>query len=536
MQKLIRTTLFAAILLAFGASMASAQTYEIEADSMDLAPSNDTTNVQCLTQLQSGTFVFFNSNAEGIYTWDGSSLGEHRSAQDLNNDVPDESNNFDSCDGAVAEAGFVYFILRSSATNDNYVYRTEAADPSNNSFVQFNGANGLATDGSTVYIAAYQFFGAPEDGIWEVGADLSGSPSELAANADLSIDVIDLTDDGILYGFSNSFGGGNFESNIFSIDVTASSPSFSVFTDPYGSGTPFNDTGDQIEDLEVIDFDGTEYIVVYNQSFDGPNGEEWGTIKTSDQSTTLLFTQGDLASGLSVPGYTGGGTEPMVVTSSGDVFAASRFRTSSGQVESTDYIAKVSDAPPLPVEMAGFDAVQNGSSVELRWQTASETNNAGFRVQQATESGWTTLGFVESKAAGGTTTEAQSYRYTVKQELAPGTHRFRLKQEDLDGSTSLSDVVKLDVSMDEALSLSAPAPNPAHGQTTLSFGVKQSSETTIGLYNVLGQQVKTLYRGTPQPDQLTKVDFDVSTLPSGMYFVRMQADGQTQTQRLTVVQ
>ena len=195
----------------------------------------------------------------------------------------------------------------------------------------------------------------------------------------------------------------------------------------------------------------------------------------------------------------------------------------------------VNDAPPLPVEMAGFDAVQNGNSVELTWQTASETNNAGFSVQHETESGWQSLGFVESKASGGTTTEAMSYRYTVQEDLDPGTHRFRLQQKDLDGSTSLSDVVTVDLGMDEAVTLRGPAPNPATGTATLEFGVKEATEVTVSVYNVLGQRVKTLYQGTPSAEQLRDVRVDASTLSSGVYFVRLRADGQTQTERLTVV-
>lgn len=189
----------------------------------------------------------------------------------------------------------------------------------------------------------------------------------------------------------------------------------------------------------------------------------------------------------------------------------------------------------LPVEMAGFDAVQNGKSVELTWQTASETNNAGFTVQHETESGWQSLGFIESKASGGTTTESTSYRYTVEENLDPGTHRFRLQQKDLDGSTSLSEVATVDVGMNEAIRLSAPAPNPTRGSATLEFGVKEATEVTVSVYNVLGQRVETLYQGTPQAEQLRDVTLDASSLSSGVYFVRMKAGGQTTTQRLTVV-
>lgn len=190
----------------------------------------------------------------------------------------------------------------------------------------------------------------------------------------------------------------------------------------------------------------------------------------------------------------------------------------------------------LPVELAGFDAVQNGSTVELRWQTASETNNAGFRVQHQTAQGWEGLGFVQSKAADGTTSEAQSYRFVVERDLEPGTHQFRLNQVDLDGSTTPSRVVSVEVRMDGALSLTSPAPNPASGQATLSFGVKKATEAQVVLYNVLGQRVKTLYDGTPRAGQSKTVTFDTAGLPSGVYVVQLRANGQTRTQRLTVVQ
>jgi hypothetical protein len=190
----------------------------------------------------------------------------------------------------------------------------------------------------------------------------------------------------------------------------------------------------------------------------------------------------------------------------------------------------------LPVELATFDAVRSGSTVELSWQTASETNNAGFYVQRETESKqWTDLGFVESKAGNGTTDRARSYRYVVEDELAPGTHRFRLKQVDLDGTPHPSRVEPVEVRMDEALSLSAPAPNPASGQARVQFAVQESAETTIAVYNVLGQRVKTLYEGTPQAEQAETLALDASTLSSGTYFVRMQVEGKTVSQRLTVV-
>jgi hypothetical protein len=53
---------------------------------------------------------------------------------------------------------------------------------------------------------------------------------------------------------------------------------------------------------------------------------------------------------------------------------------------------------------------------------------------------------------------------------------------------------------------------------------------------VLGQRVKTLYDGTPRAGQSKTVTFDTAGLPSGVYVVQLRANGQTRTQRLTVVQ
>ena len=191
----------------------------------------------------------------------------------------------------------------------------------------------------------------------------------------------------------------------------------------------------------------------------------------------------------------------------------------------------------LPVELASFEAAQSGeSAVELRWTTASETNNAGFRVQHRAsgEESWTRLGYVVSKASGGTTTEAKTYRFDAE-DLAVGTHEFRLKQMDLDGTAHLHDPVDVELQMQQALRLKAPAPNPVQGQAQLSFAVRDQTETTITMYNPLGQKVAVVYRGTPPAGEQQTAQVTTDDLASGVYFLRLQAGGATKTQKMTVV-
>jgi predicted outer membrane repeat protein len=188
----------------------------------------------------------------------------------------------------------------------------------------------------------------------------------------------------------------------------------------------------------------------------------------------------------------------------------------------------------LPVELVAFDAQTDGGRVLLSWQTGSETNNAGFDVQhRASETGsWRTLGFVEG---AGTTTQAQRYRFSPDESLAPGTHQFRLRQVDADGTAHLSETVTAEIGLDEPVRLTAPAPNPVQARATLSFAVREPAEATLVLYNTLGQTVRTLYRGTPAAGEAQTVEVSTTGLASGLYFLRLQADGRTETRRLTVV-
>jgi hypothetical protein len=188
----------------------------------------------------------------------------------------------------------------------------------------------------------------------------------------------------------------------------------------------------------------------------------------------------------------------------------------------------------LPVELAQFEAQTDEGTVVLSWKTASETNNAGFEVQHraAEQEAWGKVGSVEG---AGTTDQPQSYRFSVEADLSSGTHHFRLRQVDIDGTAHLSDVVTVDLQMQQPVRLTAPAPNPVSGRATLSFAVKTSVETTLRLYNVLGQQVATLYRGTPAAGESQTVDLSAGNLSSGAYFLRLQAGERSQTQRLTIV-
>ena len=194
-----------------------------------------------------------------------------------------------------------------------------------------------------------------------------------------------------------------------------------------------------------------------------------------------------------------------------------------------------SDSEPLPVELSSFEAtLDGGDAVRLTWTTATETGNARFEVQRragdANDGSWTTVGSVEGK---GTTTESTSYRY-VDEGLPYEADRltYRLKQVDTDGSSSYSKEVTVSREVKEA-ELLGTYPNPARTQATLRYAVPERQDVKIYLYDVLGRRVQTVVDG--EREGRHKRQLDTSRLASGVYFLRLRAEGATKTQKLTVV-
>ncbi len=170
----------------------------------------------------------------------------------------------------------------------------------------------------------------------------------------------------------------------------------------------------------------------------------------------------------------------------------------------------------LPVELTSFSALTEEGEVTLQWETASETNNAGFEVQQQVGDAFETIGFVPGH---GTTTEGQAYTYRSSGH-EPGRHVFRLKQMDYDGAFEYSQEVEVTVELASAYLLSEPFPNPFNPTTNLTLMVAVQQQVTVEVYDMLGQRVAVLQNGVLPAQQARTLRFDAASLPSGVYMVR----------------
>ncbi|MDX1439858.1 MAG: T9SS type A sorting domain-containing protein, partial [Rubricoccaceae bacterium] len=87
---------------------------------------------------------------------------------------------------------------------------------------------------------------------------------------------------------------------------------------------------------------------------------------------------------------------------------------------------------------------------------------------------------------------------------------------------------------DDTVKLDAPAPNPAKETSTISFRLTNPSSITLAAYDLLGRRVATLMDGVRAAGS-HEVVFDVSSLPSGVYILRLTAGDQVATTKISVV-
>lgn len=76
-------------------------------------------------------------------------------------------------------------------------------------------------------------------------------------------------------------------------------------------------------------------------------------------------------------------------------------------------------------------------------------------------------------------------------------------------------------------------PNPFSENLTISFDLKTSSDLCFSIVNEQGQVIQTVeYQQVPTGKQIIKWSGDVSNLPKGIYFLKVETEGKTLTQTL----
>lgn len=184
-------------------------------------------------------------------------------------------------------------------------------------------------------------------------------------------------------------------------------------------------------------------------------------------------------------------------------------------------------ANPLPVELLEFTAQRRGADALLRWATAQEKNNARFEVEVSTNGReFRRLGAV---AGQGTTTRRHDYEYTDPQlaRYAADVVYYRLRQVDIDGRETLSDIRPVSV---EGVDFAVQAvPNPFGGEgLKVQVSTRTAGPVTLTLHDAIGRVLLTGRHEVPAGNTALNLN-GAAQLPVGVYFLTVRQGKQLAT-------
>jgi hypothetical protein len=281
---------------------------------------------------------------------------------------------------------------------------------------------------------------------------------------------------------------------------------------------------------------GTIYdttVLAYNKTYLVTGVYVFKTGATDDDEVALSVFDNDAPQGMDFPilviGPLGTGvtSDPASI---GSIAVRQGTNTPTGKIDGIRVSTSWSDV--VPVELVSFNASSNGTEVNLSWMTATELNNSGFSVERKTgSSNWQSIGFVKGN---GTTTAANNYTFTDKNILSQTVYLYRLKQIDFDGSFSYSKVVQVSTNSISTFELKQNYPNPFNPSTQISFSLAQNGFVKLVVYNLLGQEVKTLINRNMEAGSHS-ITFDASGLQSGVYIYKLTSSGLTLTKKMVLL-
>ncbi len=82
-------------------------------------------------------------------------------------------------------------------------------------------------------------------------------------------------------------------------------------------------------------------------------------------------------------------------------------------------------------------------------------------------------------------------------------------------------------------------PNSFSEKLVINYGIPQTSDVEIVIYNIAGQQVKTIVKTRVEQGLYTTIwngfDDNDRKLPNGVYFIRMNTEGRRMTNKVLMV-
>jgi hypothetical protein len=185
---------------------------------------------------------------------------------------------------------------------------------------------------------------------------------------------------------------------------------------------------------------------------------------------------------------------------------------------------------PLPVEFRSFDAIAGRGNVTLNWVTASENGIERYEI--------TRNGQLIAEVTGlGDNATGHNYSWVDRNVVNGIPYTYSLAAYGTDGSvtnymtTETATPFSL-ISTEYALAQNFP--NPFNPSTSITYSVKEAGSVTLKVFAIDGREVATLVDGH-QDANVYSVNFDASSLASGVYMYALEVNGFTATKKMVLM-
>jgi len=252
-------------------------------------------------------------------------------------------------------------------------------------------------------------------------------------------------------------------------------------------------------------------ISAYNNGYSNATGAGWSIAKTLDTLHDIY----DSSNWVLAPSWGKCFTGSTLANTQRDSI---NFPTSTTNFNM--HFATVQSTLPLPIDLLSFTADPEKEGVMCAWETASETNNDYFVVERSQDSkDFIFVGRVPGHGAG-SSTQALTYKLLDKNPPCVATLYYRLKQVDLDGKFTYSDVVAVNCNNKDAVSI---YPNPANTEVNINFYQPFDGTVTVKILDILGKEVSESVHTVEKGYNAVRLKID--DLPLGVYNLKIINNG-----------
>ena len=192
----------------------------------------------------------------------------------------------------------------------------------------------------------------------------------------------------------------------------------------------------------------------------------------------------------------------------------------------SEFIIGKSESNPLSVELINFDAICGDDDIKIVWKTASEFNNASFKLMHSTDG--LNFNLLEIIAGAGTSNEIKSYNYIHKNPDF-GVNYYKLIQTDFDGFESESPIISAACSFSIIRNLEAAFVN---NQIEISFTADYEFDFNINLYDPLARIVFSKKFNCNTGDNLITIAFQPKVV--GIYIISLSNSIEEQSKKIFI--